>query len=130
MRHSTVSKAPCQLGKDLYKSIWSVSIHKRVQISTCTAGHAALGDQVCKIAWKQEICHQRNHKESDEHQGSLYKVCYTYRHKAAHEGVAKNNCSSNGKCYVIIKSKYGIEQLTACCQRRSCIHQEKDYDYH
>ena len=49
--------------------------------STCTAGHAALGDQVCKIAWKQEICHQRNYKQSDKHQGSLYKVCYTDRHK-------------------------------------------------
>ena len=49
----------------------------RDRISTCTAGHAALGDQVCKIAWKQEIRHQRNYKQSDKHQGSLYKVCYT-----------------------------------------------------
>ena len=128
MRHSAVSEAPCQLGKDFHKGIWSVSIYKRIQVSICAPSDTTLCDQICQIARKQEICYQWYDQKANKHQSTLYKVCDAHCHKSSHKGVAEDNCCSNGKCHMVIQSEYGVKQFSACCQGRCCIYQKKDYD--
>ena len=129
MRHTAVSKSPCKLGKDFNKCIWALSVLKRIQESCCSTRCSALCQKITQTSAQCQICNQRNDQKTDQHQCSLYKVSYAYSHKSPHKCIAENDCCTNCQSYMIINSKYCVKKFTACCQCRSCINQEKDYDH-
>ena len=130
MRHSKISKPPCQNRTYCQKSIWRSSSCRYIialehgQITRkffCIINNGI--QTACYIYTKNQY-----NQQSYRHNNTLNEVCGRCCKESTKHRVSHNNNRTDNHGSHIIDSEQTGEQLPTCCKSRCCIRNKENYN--